>query len=143
RRHGRVAHGRPACNPTSPRPAIGEGTVKKIVLGYDDSEAAKRALERTAELARAFGAAVVVTSVAPVAHPAGRSSGPIDETDPPAKHAEELAQARAYLDGQGITAGYRAAVGDVGDAIVELAKEENADLIVVGSREMGFLERLL
>ena len=47
-----------------------------IVLGYDDTEPAKRALDRTAELARAFQANVVVVSVAPVLSPAGHGSAP-------------------------------------------------------------------
>ena len=38
--------------------------MKTILVGYDESEAAKRALARTAELAMAFDAKVIVTSVA-------------------------------------------------------------------------------
>ena len=38
--------------------------MKTIVLGYDDSDPAQRALESAAEPARAFGSKVVVTSVA-------------------------------------------------------------------------------
>ncbi len=34
-------------------------------------------------------------------------------------------------------------VGDAAEAIVELAEQRNADLIVVGTREPGFFERLL
>jgi len=40
--------------------------MKTIVLGYDDSPEAARALQRTTELASALGARVLVTSVAPV-----------------------------------------------------------------------------
>jgi nucleotide-binding universal stress UspA family protein len=47
--------------------------MKTIVLGYDDTVPAKNALERTAELAAAFEANVVVVSVAPVLAPAARS----------------------------------------------------------------------
>jgi nucleotide-binding universal stress UspA family protein len=117
--------------------------VKKILVGYDDTEPAKRALERAAELAKAFAAEVVVTSVTPLAVSIGRSAGPIDVTDPPAKHAEELAHARAYLDGQGIKAEYRGAIGDVAEAIVDAAHELGADLIVVGTRDSGWLGRML
>ena len=36
-----------------------------------------------------------------------------------------------------------AAIGDPAKAIAELADARNADLIVVGSRELGFFERML
>ena len=117
--------------------------MKRIVVGYDETEGSKRALERAAQLAKAFDATLIVTSVAPIIASIGRSAGPIDPTDPPEEHLEELRHARAYLEGEGITADYQPAVGNVGDAIMQLANEQHADLIVVGTREMGFLERLL
>ena len=39
--------------------------LKTIVLGYDGTRSAGRALERAAAIARAFGAKLVVTDVAP------------------------------------------------------------------------------
>lgn len=116
--------------------------MKRIVLGYDDTEASRRALERAGQLAQAFGSELIVTSVTPVMLGAGRSAGPIDPAEPLEKHVEELAHARAYLDEQGITAKYQQAVGDVGQTIVELAEQRDADLIVVGTREPSLLERL-
>ena len=117
--------------------------MQKIVVGYDDTEPSQRALERAAELAKAFDAVLVVTSVTPVIASVGRSAGPIDPTDNLAKHEEELAHARAYLEGEGITATYQPAVGDVATAIVDSAREQGADLIVVGSRDGNALGRLL
>jgi universal stress protein A len=117
--------------------------VKKIVVAYDDTEPSKRALERAAELAKAFGAELAVTSVTPVVVSVGRSAGPIDPADTPAKHEQELAQARAYLEGQGITASYQPAIGEVSTAILDAAHELGADLIVVGSRDHNALQRLL
>lgn len=117
--------------------------MKKIVVGYDDTDGAKRALERAAELAKAFGSELIVTSVVPTSVSIGRSAGPIDPTDPPAKHAEELARAKAYLDGEGLSAELAPAIGDPADAIAELAQERGADLIVVGTREPNVLQRLL
>jgi nucleotide-binding universal stress UspA family protein len=117
--------------------------MNKIVLGYDDTEAAQRALERTAQLAKAFGSEVVVTSVAPVEMSIGRSAGPIDPTEPLSKHTEELARAREYLEGQSIRADYQPAVGEPAETIVQLAEERGADMIVVGTREPNIVGRLL
>ena len=118
--------------------------MKTIVVGYDDSETAKVALDRAAELAKALGGQVHVVSVAPTLEPAsGRGAGGIDATDPPEKHVAELAAARQHLEGQGVQADYQAAVGEPADAIVELASQKGADLIVVGTREVGLVQRLL
>jgi nucleotide-binding universal stress UspA family protein len=114
--------------------------MNNIVLGYDDTEASKHALERAAQLVKAFGSKLTVTSVVPLA--AGRGGG-LESTETPAKHAEEAAHAREYLEGQGIEAEYQGIVGEPADAIVELAKERGADLIVVGTRELGAIARLL
>lgn len=115
---------------------------QKIVLAYDESEAAKRALERAAAIAKGFGSELIVTSVAPVVHSVGRSAGPIDSTDPPAAHIEELKHAKAYLEGEGLKADLVPAIGDPAEAIAELAKERDADLIVVGTHEPSLIGRL-
>jgi nucleotide-binding universal stress UspA family protein len=112
-----------------------------IVVGYDDTAGSQKALERAATLAKALGAKLVVTSVTPIMLSAGRSAGPIDPTDPPEKHAKELETARAYLEGQGVEADYQGAIGEPSDAIVQLAEERGADMIVVG-HEHGVVHRL-
>jgi nucleotide-binding universal stress UspA family protein len=118
--------------------------LQTIVVGYDETEPSKRALDRAADLAKAFGAKLVVTSVAPTLEPAsGRGAGGIDPTDTPADHVAELGRAREYLSGKGVEADYQAAIGEPADAIVQLASERSADLIVVGTRELGTLSRLL
>ena len=117
--------------------------MKTIVLGYDDTAPAKRALERTAQLARAFHADVVVVSVAPVLAPAAHGIGPIDPADPPELHEEQLEHATALLRERGVEAESQAALGNPAGMILDVAEERDADMIIVGSREVGLVQRLL
>lgn len=114
-----------------------------IVVGYDETEPSKRALARAAEFAKAFEAKIVVTSVARVLTAGPRGMGGIDPVDPLELHEEELEHAKAFLSERDIVAQYQPAAGDPAEAIVELAERERADLIVVGTREPGIVERLL
>jgi nucleotide-binding universal stress UspA family protein len=116
--------------------------MKTIVVGYDDTEPAKRALERAADLASAFGSRLVVTSVVAVmtsAAPRSIGTDPEDE----GVHEAQLAAAKAFLTGRGIEADYIEALGHPAESIVEAAVERGADMIVVGTREPGFAQRLL
>lgn len=115
--------------------------MKTIVVGYDDSEPARRAVERAADLASAFGAKVVVSSVASAIH--GRGIGPVDPVDPPELHREQLRHAEAILAERGIDAELDLALGDPASHLVHVADERQADLVVVGTRGMHLAERLL
>lgn len=114
-----------------------------IVVGYDETDASKRALARAAEFAQAFASSVVVTSVARVLTPGPRGMSGVDPADPLELHEEELEHAKAFLTERGVEATYLPAVGDPASAILDVAEREKADLIVVGTREPGVLERLL
>jgi nucleotide-binding universal stress UspA family protein len=114
-----------------------------IVLGYDDTESSKRALERAVQLVNAFGSKLVVTSVAPISTPATARSIGTDPADSPAEHAADLAAARQQLEAAGLTAEYIEAVGHPAESIVTVATDHSADTIVVGTRKGGILERLL
>jgi nucleotide-binding universal stress UspA family protein len=72
-----------------------------------------------------------------------RSSGPVDPTDSPAHHQDELREAEAHLRERGIEAQLVAATGDPAGAIAMLAEERDADLVVVGTREPSLAERVL
>jgi nucleotide-binding universal stress UspA family protein len=118
--------------------------MKTIVVGYDHTEPSRRALERAADIAEKFGSRLVVTSVSPVMLPSGgHGTAAADPTDSPAQHHAELEEALTYLSGRNLTAELQPAVGDPADAIVGAAEENDATLIVVGTREPNFLERVL
>jgi nucleotide-binding universal stress UspA family protein len=115
--------------------------MKTIVVGYDETEPAKRALEQAAELASAFGAKVIVTSIARKI--VGKGIGPVDPADPSELHREELKHAAAFLAERNLDGEYELALGDPASEIVELAERRGADLIVVGTHEPSLLARLL
>ena len=135
--------------------------MKTLVVGYSEAESSARALVRAAELAKAFQAHLVVVSVTaptmlPVAEPvveptlatpigalAPVEAGESAATRPADVSGRELDLARAALAGHDVDAEYVAEVGDPADRLLAVADERDADLIVVGSREHGFLERLL
>lgn len=113
-----------------------------VILGYDDSEPSQRALERAVQLTKAFQSKLVVTSVAPIRTGTGRMGG-IDPTEPLEQHIHELYTARERLEAQGIQAEYQPALGQPADTIVELAEQRHADMIIVGTREVNVIQRLL
>jgi nucleotide-binding universal stress UspA family protein len=60
------------------------------------------------------------------------------------RHAQtKLDQARSFLADRTVRADFVPSVGPPAAAIVRLAEERGADLIVVGTRRKGFFERLV
>jgi nucleotide-binding universal stress UspA family protein len=116
--------------------------MKTILLAYEERPVARDVVERTADLAKAFAARVIVTSVAPVLVTKGQ--GPWDPADPPARHREEVDEAAHTLAELGVTNVETVVTGgEPARAIVELADERKADLIVLGAHDGGLVTRLI
>ena len=56
---------------------------------------------------------------------------------------EHRSRVEAFFADSGVVHEFAGIVGDPVNEIVDVAEQRNADLIVVGTREPGFLERLL
>ena len=113
--------------------------MKRILLAYDGGEPAKRALETAATLAKSLDALVSVISVVPF-H-AGRIG--MEVWDDPEVHAQELEEARSLLALQGIEADVLEPIGDPAHTIERIARDGAFDTVVVGSRGLGAVSRLL
>ena len=113
----------------------------KILVAYDGGSAARRALYKAAQLARATRAPVGVISVVPLYHDRGRPSvAPWDDRE---RHRQNLEEAQSVFRASGIDADLIEAVGRPADQINDVAAEQGYDIIVLGARRKGWLERLL
>jgi nucleotide-binding universal stress UspA family protein len=121
--------------------AIVGGRVRRIVIGYDGSDTARRALERAAELAPSAANVVIVTA-APLLYP-GRRAGDIVDPDDSEEAQRLLQEARDELQRRGIRVQTHEAAGDPGEAIIEEARDSDADVVIVGTRGRSRVVRLL
>lgn len=101
---------------------------RNIVVGYDGSEAARRALDRAADLVHGYGSTLAVVSVA------DRDSSATERL---------LEDARDRLLARQVSAQYLDPVGEPADTLVETAGRLGADLLVVGRRDHNALQRLV
>ena len=122
-----------------------------ILIGYDDSEGADRALDRAISEATSSGDALVVVAVfETLFDPEGpQNFGNINEgaemiplVQPPELEAV-FAQARERIEAAGLEADYVWAVGNAADKIAATARDREARLVVLASHHHGFLGRLL
>ena len=122
-----------------------------ILVGYDRSESAGRALARAHELAHEKRAPLLVLAVeeAPVDPTGPRAFGTLGDGSPmvgpfpelPAMH-ETLHEAREKLNALGShNVTYAWAIGEPGGLIVETAKDHHCQMIVVGHGHHSFLGR--
>ncbi|HEX6761295.1 MAG TPA: universal stress protein [Gaiellaceae bacterium] len=132
-----------------------EAPYESIVVGYDGTEPAQHALSRAAVIARATGAKLVVVDVASPA-PIEGSDGAFGLTpyQYPYSSVEAVqladdslwqahrAKVEAYLGERGVTAEFAGVVGQPAGELVDVAEQRNADLIVVGTRDPGLMERM-
>jgi len=113
--------------------------MKRILVAYDGGEPAQKALRTAMELARPFDAAISVVSVVP--QRIGRS--PSDPWDDQAVHATELLEAKKLLVDAGFEAELIEPAGDPALSIERIADAGGFDMVVVGSRGLGSIERFL
>jgi nucleotide-binding universal stress UspA family protein len=121
-----------------------------IVVGTDGSDTATEAVRQATELAKSVGARVhVVSAYEPV--PEGRlrqerQDVPADlqwSINPREDVEATLRRAAEGIEEAGVQVDTFAREGDPADAILDVAEEQSADLIVVGNKGMTGAKRFL
>ena len=119
-----------------------------MVVGTDGSETAGEAVRQATELAQKMGAKVhLVSAYEPV--PEGRLREERQQVpgdlqwmvNPREDVAETLEKAAGTLRDAGVEVETHAREGDPADAILDVAEEERADLILVGNKGMTGAKR--
>ena len=117
--------------------------IEKILVAYDGSEEARRALDYGIGLAKLAGAQLGVVSVVVVhaAHPA-RMSG-VEPWDDDKVHEAELTDAVGVARAADLDVEVHRPHGDPAEKLIEVADEHGYDHIVLGHRHLGHVERLV
>jgi nucleotide-binding universal stress UspA family protein len=109
---------------------------KTVVVGAHKSATARRAVSEALELAHALGAHLHLVSAYP------KDSGPIDGKDT-AGRADAERTMESMVSGHAAKVTTHALPGDAAKAILSVADEVGADLIVVGNKGMKGKGRVL
>ena len=111
--------------------------MKKIVVGYDGSNTGKAALAVAKEQSKAFDAKVFVIE--------SQVGGSDTDAEDIKKGEENLEFAESYLKEQNIPCETHLLVRGVepGEDIVQFAKDNDADLIIVGVRRRSKVGKLM
>ena len=123
---------------------------RSIVVGTDGSPTAHEAVRQAAQLAKGLGAKVyIVSAYEPVSEGRlqdERQQVPEDlqwMVNPLADVEDALKEGADSLQGHGLDVETLARQGDPADAILDVAEEKDADLIVVGNKGMTGAKRFL
>jgi nucleotide-binding universal stress UspA family protein len=122
------------------------GVFASIVVGTDGSDSATKAVSKAATIARRMGARLhIVTAYGNGPDDASEELPPeLDRLASTGVQADVILQrASAAVDGAGLDVENHASPGDPASALIDVAVEVNADMIVVGNKGMTGLARFL
>jgi nucleotide-binding universal stress UspA family protein len=106
----------------------------KIVVAYDDSPGARRALQIGADLAQRPGAELVAVAVEAHLPHYGATVGEVEEERAVEEQACQrwLRAAEAYADERGVKLRTAIVAGHPAEKLVQAAQEHGADLLILG-----------
>lgn len=119
---------------------------ENIVVGTDGSSTAAQAVHHAVQLAEMTGAKVHIVQAVPptlAVDPAGLAAGATHIERAVADAEAEITRLATAVSERGVAATGRVCPTGAADALIDVAEEVGADLIVVGSRGMTGARRLL
>lgn len=113
----------------------------RVLVGYDGSEQARRALEWAPRLAGE--SPVTVISVAPTLEASPRIPDAVDPTSNVDMHQQQLVEAATLLGINGVRVEKLLRIGNPAEEIITAAEEGRFDLILIGIRGLSAVRRFL
>jgi len=114
----------------------------KVLVAYDGSEQARRALDWAAHMTR-NSSTVGVIGVAPALAASPKIADAVDPSSDVTAHRRQLDEAAAILAASGVEAETLLKIGNPAEEIITAAQDGGFDVILVGIRGMGAVERFL
>jgi nucleotide-binding universal stress UspA family protein len=115
----------------------------RIMVAYDGSDGARRALQRVPSIARDGDVVALVGVEPPIPGGAAMADNPDASTNAVEAMRAAMDEAVEFLAGKGIKASVVQLNGHVHDEIIQAAEAGNFDILVVGSRNERGLRRMI
>lgn len=117
--------------------------MKKLLVPVDGSKSSDKAVNYACSIAKKFDSKIVLLCVVPPPIILGVEAGIIDYRPLEESGHNVLKNTIKIVESFGLEASNRLETGQVADTIINIAKEESTDLIVIGSRGLSGAKRFL
>ena len=122
--------------------------MKNILIPVDGSDYSIKAIEAGKQIAKAFGSTVTILNVIPIELSRGAGRGnfmyvPTIADDMPDFSEQILKDAKKPFEGMDIPIKTASKQGNIADIIVDYTRQNDIDLVIMGSHGLGALKNRL
>lgn len=111
--------------------------INNILVPVDGSQNALRGVDKAIDIAKGSGATITALFVFQLPWKAGLKFSKSMETQANAKATRAIGVVKQKVEKQGLPFKWKTTGGKPGDAIVNVSRGTNADMIVIGARGLG------
>lgn len=117
--------------------------MKKLLVPVDGSKSSDQAVRYACNVSEKYGSEMTLLCVIPPPIILGVEAGIIDYRPLEESGRKVLENTKNIVESSGVKASTRLETGQVADTIINIAKEEGSDLIIIGSRGLSGAKRFL